>query len=281
MRTRTRTECGAIGGALLGLLALGVGCSSPGGVQGAESRGSPEPASLGASDSDRSAPAEPAEPAQPMALEPSDGEELGGLQADGELVRGDALAGSEGAVPPAGPNPEASEPATEEPSPPANPQEPVEGEPGDTGAESPTCALEVVATTVEIGGRYEPRNAGAIWVADDSGKFVKSLEVWGNRRLRHVEAWNDATAAAGVARNDVDAITSATLRTHGQHSVSWNCRDFDDQPLPDGDYRVYFEQTESNRAGPIHFESFSKGPEAVSLKGNSRGFADIALDFTP
>jgi hypothetical protein len=39
-------------------------------------------------------------------------------------------------------------------------------------------SLTFDVTTKAPGGRYQPRNVGAIWVEDSSGKLVKSLEVW-------------------------------------------------------------------------------------------------------
>jgi hypothetical protein len=122
---------------------------------------------------------------------------------------------------------------------------------------------------------------GAIWIADASGQFIKSLEVWGNRLLEHVTAWNDATASAGAAENKVDAITSATLTAHRTHDVSWNCLDFDGQPVPDGSYRVYFEVTEANGSGPNHFESFDKGPSPITVEATATNFNGIVLSFTP
>lgn len=270
-------------GALLPMALWGVaGCSSPGAIQAADSRAAapPLPATSSAENAESSgAPALGGpSPGEQGAAAPTAGLELeeepsGAVQLAEEARPPTAKAGSEEQA-----EPEEAPPSDTEPP-------PVEGEgpeiETDLPLDSPTCALEVIATSVEIGGRYEPRNVGAVWVADDLGQFVKTLEVWGNRRLRHVEAWRDTTAEAGVPDNDVDALTSATLRTHGEHTLSWDCRDYEGQFVPDGEYRVYFEQTESNRAGPTHFEPFRKGPEAVRVLASSAGFADIAIEFTP
>jgi hypothetical protein len=150
-----------------------------------------------------------------------------------------------------------------------------------SGAVSQTCSLSVSVTTTAPGGKYKPRNVGAVWVADASGKFVKSLDVWGNKRLSHVTAWTAATKAAGLSGNKVDAVTSATLSTHRAHNVTWNCRDARDQGLPDGTYRVYFEVTDSNNSGPNHFETFTKGPMATTVQGSATNFNAIVLKFNP
>lgn len=148
-------------------------------------------------------------------------------------------------------------------------------------AASPTCSLDVSVTTTQPGGKYKPRNVGAIWIADSTGRFVKSLEVWGNRRLSHVTAWTAATKAAGVAGNKVDAVTSATLSAHRTHNVTWNCKDYAGKVAPDDTYRVYFELTDSNNSGPNHFEAFTKGPSATTVQGNATNFNGILLTFQP
>ncbi|HTV25550.1 MAG TPA: DUF2271 domain-containing protein [Polyangiaceae bacterium] len=136
-------------------------------------------------------------------------------------------------------------------------------------------------TTAPHGGRYTPRNVGAIWVADATGAYLKSLDVWGDRRLSHVEAWNAATSAAGVPRDRVDAVTGATQPAHSTHRVAWDCTDHRGQLVPDGPYRVYFEMTEANAAGPNHFEAFEKGSTPVTREASAQNFADIVLSFQP
>jgi hypothetical protein len=148
-------------------------------------------------------------------------------------------------------------------------------------AASPSCALSVSVTTTTPGGQYRPRNVGAIWIADSAGKFVKSLDVWGNRRLSHVTAWTAATRAAGVAGNKVDAVSSATLSAHRAHNVTWNCKDYAGKVVPDDTYRVYFEVADSNTSGPNHFESFVKGPSAATTQSSATNFNGIVLTFQP
>ncbi len=155
------------------------------------------------------------------------------------------------------------------------------GSPAVGGANTQTCLLDVSVTTTAPGGKYRPRNVGAIWIADSSGRFVKSLDVWGNRRLSHVTAWNAATKTAGAAGNKVDAVTSATLSTHRAHNVTWDCQDYKGEVMPDDTYRVYFEVTDSNESGPNHFETFAKGPAAASVQGSAANFNGISLTFTP
>lgn len=46
--------------------------------------------------------------------------------------------------------------------------------------------LSVSVTTSSAGGNYTPRNILAIWVEDSSGKFVKTLLVYANARMTHL-----------------------------------------------------------------------------------------------
>jgi len=149
------------------------------------------------------------------------------------------------------------------------------------GATSGSCSLRVTVTTTAPGGNYAPRNVGAIWVSDSSGRFVKSLEVWAAKRISRVVAWNNATRNAGVPANKVDAVTSATLSAHRTHNVSWNCRDYNGQSVPDGTYRVYFEVADSNNAGPSTFQTFEKGSAPATASASMGNFQGIQLAFTP
>jgi len=52
------------------------------------------------------------------------------------------------------------------------------------GANSGSLSFDVV--TVNQGGWFAPRNVGAIWIEDSSGKFVKTLKVWAAIRSRYL-----------------------------------------------------------------------------------------------
>jgi hypothetical protein len=150
-----------------------------------------------------------------------------------------------------------------------------------TGAPGP-CSLSVSVTTVPIGSDYSPLNIGAIWLTDSSGKFVKTLAVWANRRKRHLEAWNEATAAAGVPGDTVDAVTGSTARNHGAHVSTWNCTDFKKAQVPRGAYRLCMEMTEFNGAGPKGCIAFDNGGSAFRLMPPDIGsYKARVLDYKP
>ncbi len=144
------------------------------------------------------------------------------------------------------------------------------------------CTLSVSVRTVTDNGGYSPRNVGAIWIAQGSGTFVKTLARWAQSRIGELTLWNSATAAANLRRNVVDAVTSATLSSHQTHNVSWNCTDTNHAVVPDGAYRVYFEMTDDNQSGPNMFVPFTKGPTAATVSPpDATYFKGISLVFKP
>ncbi|MEA2698164.1 MAG: hypothetical protein QOI66_2435, partial [Myxococcales bacterium] len=103
-----------------------------------------------------------------------------------------------------------------------------------------TCRLDVVVTTHNGGGNHAPKNVDAIWIQNSSGRFVKSVYVMARNEIQHLNTWNAATAAAGLSRNRVDAVTGASLSNYGTRMASWNCTDVYKVPVPSGAYLVCF-----------------------------------------
>jgi hypothetical protein len=139
-------------------------------------------------------------------------------------------------------------------------------EPPDARPGSGSCMLKVSVLTRTTNTAYAPRNVGAIWIVDGAGKFVKSLNVWGNRRLSHLNNWAASTRAAGVPNNRVDAVTAATLSNHGVRSGTWNCTGANASLVPDGPYKVCFELNESNGTPADDCVSFNKSSQGQSLR---------------
>lgn len=109
----------------------------------------------------------------------------------------------------------------------------------------PPTELEFrVRTITDDGSKYGPRNVGAIWIETQDGTFVRTLEVWGDVRREHLIAWRTASD-----ENDVDAVTSSTLKTHTTHVATWDLTGLDGQPVAPGGYRVRVEFTEANSNG--------------------------------
>ncbi len=131
---------------------------------------------------------------------------------------------------------------------------------------SGACTLHFWFTTVSYHGKYSPKNIGAVWIADGSGKFVKSLNVWASKRASNLLKWSAASGG-----NKVDAITAATATTHSPHSAEWDCTNLSGQIVPDGPYKLMLEFTEEDSAkfiwppGPSTAVNFVKGGGPVSM----------------
>jgi len=113
-------------------------------------------------------------------------------------------------------------------------------------------------------------------VSDGTGRFVKSLTVWAQKRIRHLTTWQSASMG-----NTVDAVTSATAGSHGTRSGKWNCTGLDHQPVPDGDYRINAEFTERNGTGRVMAPlAFTKGGAVTLMPPDQTNFRGIRLQVT-
>lgn len=136
-------------------------------------------------------------------------------------------------------------------------------------------ALSFEVLTATQGGRYQPRNIGAIWIADASGKFVKTLQLWARIRQRYLSKYN--AARGGTA---VDVTASATLTSHQLHRVSWDLKDRAGAPVAPGKYSVQIEVTDKDAAGATAQFDFdtSMGPATLTPAGSS-GYSMVKLQL--
>jgi hypothetical protein len=141
--------------------------------------------------------------------------------------------------------------------------------------------LAISVTTSSAGGNYAPRNILAIWIEDNSGKFVKTLLAYANSRKSHLNTWETSTTTAGSVYNTTDAVTSATQGTHGTRTCQWNGTDYKGKLMADADYRVRMELTDKNATGNIASFTFTKGPNAQKLTpANVPSFSAVSLNWT-
>src|SRR5262249_36403719 len=118
-------------------------------------------------------------------------------------------------------------------------------------------------TTKTYGGRYAPRNAGAVWITDASGKYINTLEYWGSTpNDTHLTSYIASKGAdyalcgaleklfgtckgTNVTMPPPDVITAATFQTHKAHTGDhWNFKDAMGSPVPDGMYKIVIEMAE-------------------------------------
>lgn len=139
-------------------------------------------------------------------------------------------------------------------------------------------SLAVTATTSTYSGQYAPRHVLAIWVESSSGTFVKSLMVYAQARKEHLTNWLSTTSSG----NTTDAVTGATLSSHGTRNCIWNGKDASGNLVGDGAYKVCVEYTESNGTGKIARFGFTKGTSAdTQTPAAASGVSSVSLKWTP
>lgn len=139
-------------------------------------------------------------------------------------------------------------------------------------------SLSVTATTSTYNGNYAPSHVLAIWVESSSGTFVKSLMVYAASRKEHLSDWLSATKSG----NTTDAITGATLNSHGTRNCTWNGKDASGNEVGDGTYKVCVEYTESNSGSKLAKFAFTKGTATDSqTPASASGVSNVTLKWTP
>lgn len=149
----------------------------------------------------------------------------------------------------------------------------------DSGTPPPpsTNCLRVEFTTVSVSGRYSPSHVAAVWITNSSGGFVKTLREWGVRRSQYLSTWRKSSSG-----NTVDAITAATLKSHGALAMDWNCTDVSKARVAPGKYTVHAEFTESNGQGPVFAADFDVGAAPNSTNpADTNGYKAKLIRFTP
>lgn len=121
----------------------------------------------------------------------------------------------------------------------------------------------------------------AVWIENNSGKFIKTLLVYGNKRKTHLNVWESSTSLAGSTFNSVDAITGATQTNYALRNCSWDGTDFNRMNVSDGDYKLRIELTDKSETGNVASLNFTKGPNSYKLNSsNIPGFTSVSLNWT-
>jgi hypothetical protein len=87
----------------------------------------------------------------------------------------------------------------------------------------------------------------------------------------------------GNTADQMDAVSKATMRSHGAHHVTWDMQDQSGKVMMDGSYKVVIEVTEDNfRAGASGEVAFEKSamPQTVSAPDKAP-FAGLMLAYQP
>jgi len=160
------------------------------------------------------------------------------------------------------------------------------------GGTSTPGTVTIEFKTVSYGGEYAPLNYGAVWFEDGSGKFIKTAKRWaGAVHATDLVAWTKASGGwgsilgGGNTADMMDAMSSATIRMHQMHTVTWNMMDAQKALIPDGAYVAKLEMSESrarDRAGPVVEIKFTKGAMPMMVEvPNQASFTGIVLRYMP
>lgn len=108
-------------------------------------------------------------------------------------------------------------------------------------------SLTINFKTASYNGRFAPDHCIAVWVTDESGKFIKTLQINGRypKYRNMLSSWLKASDY-----DSTDATTSASLFQHRAHQIQWDLTDRKGAKVPKGSYKVWIEQTEDNSIFP-------------------------------
>ena len=142
-------------------------------------------------------------------------------------------------------------------------------------------SLKVTVTTTPKGARYAPKNVVAIWVESADGKFQKTIQRWGSRRISHLVGWR---AKAGTT--DADAVSGATRGSHATPlTMTWDLKNKAGTLVPDGMYTIRMELADGdsvtatqNNQGSFTFNK--NGTSSMTTGGSNGGFTNVAIAYT-
>lgn len=144
-------------------------------------------------------------------------------------------------------------------------------------------------------GQYAPEHVTAVWVTDSAGHFIETLMLQAkwytgsppNGRSRWLYTWNTARGSTDNSSRTgdtyVDGVTSATASTYTNPlSVTWDCRDKNNNLLPDGTYHFRVEFTEAHAQGPVAIVPFVKDSTPdVYRPANLPYFTGMEVSYVP
>jgi hypothetical protein len=138
--------------------------------------------------------------------------------------------------------------------------------------------LSVSLTTSTYNGNYAPKHVLAIWIENGSGSFVKTLMVKAAARKQYLTNWLSSTSSG----NSTDAVTGATLSSHGTRTCTWNGTDVSGNVVYNGTYKLCMEFTENDKTGKFASFTFLKDSVSQSVSPTATSnFSGISINWTP
>jgi hypothetical protein len=137
--------------------------------------------------------------------------------------------------------------------------------------------------TVTYNGKYAPANCFALWITNASGVYVKTINRQSATYTQYLTYWK---ASSGTKLTD--GMTGATIESHNEPyngTVSripfvWNCTDYNETLVANGNYYVNVEFTEINGTGKYIRYLFTKGDSNQDLTfANATYFTNATLSY--
>lgn len=142
--------------------------------------------------------------------------------------------------------------------------------------------LSISVTTVTHNGQYKPKNILAIWIEDASTNSFVKTRLFRSQNTSYRKYLTKFKAATNSTYNVVDAQTGATYPSHSTRTATWDAKDVNGNIVPDGNYNVCIEFTESNGTGPYAYYTFNKSNQAITLTPeNTANFQNVNITWTP
>lgn len=135
-------------------------------------------------------------------------------------------------------------------------------------------------TTTSTGG-YSPSHLIAIWIENAATSFIKTkIKYSSPDNYDHLATWVNKSG-----QNVTDAVSGATLTSHGTLTFLWNGTNVGGTLVPDGAYFVWLEMawgSSLSTGKTVNSYAFTKGPAVVHLTPpNTTNFLSMVLDWTP
>ncbi len=140
-------------------------------------------------------------------------------------------------------------------------------------------SLTVSFGTSSAGGRYSPNHVLAVWIETANHDFVRTLSVTSESRYsRYLRAWTDSSASS-----DIDAVTTATLRSYETRSATWDLKNENGTVVSPGSYLLRLELCDSNADSASDNNqaevSFEVAAEDFMKSTSDGGFSNITITF--
>jgi len=140
--------------------------------------------------------------------------------------------------------------------------------------------LSFSVTTTSTGG-FSPEHLLAIWIENSTSTFIKTkIKYSSPDNYDHLQSWVNKSGL-----NVVDAVTGATLTSHGTITFLWNGTNVTGTVVQDGSYFVWLEMAWASSlttGKTVNNYPFTKGTTAFhSTPANTANFLSVIIDWTP